>query len=120
METSSRIWFSPQQKGELWERWRSGQCIASISRTLGRRSKSGVYRILAVNGGIVPTPRRRAAVALRLDEREEISRGVAVGRSLRQIARGLNRAPSTVSREIRRNGGRLCYRASQADRRANG
>jgi len=71
-----------------------------------------------VNGGIVPAPRRRAPVALRLDEREEISRGVAVGRSLRQIARGLNRAPSTMSREIRRNGGRLCYRASQADRRA--
>ena len=53
-----RIWFTPQQKSELWERWKSGQCIAAIARTLGRRNKSGVYRILAFNGAIVPTPRR--------------------------------------------------------------
>ena len=105
MEQVSRVWFTPQQKAELWERWKSGQCIAAIARTLGRRNKSGVYRILALNGGIIPTPRRRAAVALRLEEREEISRGLAAGQSLRQIACGLGRAPSTVSREIRRNGG---------------
>ncbi len=114
---TSRIWFTAQQKAELWGRWKSGQCIASIARSLGRRNKSGVYRILALNGGIVPTPRRRAALALRLDEREEISRGLAAGRSLRQIAHGLGRAASTVSREIRRNGGGRAYRASQADRR---
>ena len=58
MEQESRIWFTPQQKSELWERWKSGQCIAAIARTLGRRNKSGVYRILALNGGIVPPPRR--------------------------------------------------------------
>jgi hypothetical protein len=75
MEQESRIWFTPQQKTELWERWKSGQCIAAIARTLGRRNKSGVYRIRALNGGILPMPRRRAGLALRLDEREEISRG---------------------------------------------
>ena len=118
MEQVSRVWFTPQQKAELWERWKSGQCIAAIARTLGRRNKSGVYRVLALNGGIAPTPRRRAAVALRLEEREEISRGLAAGQSLRQIACGLGRAPSTVSREVRRNGGSKGYRASRADQRA--
>src|SRR5580698_2919325 len=118
MEQVSRIWFTPRQKSELWERWKSGQCIAAIARTLGRRNKSGVYRILALNGGIVPTPRRRARLALRLDEREEVSRGLAAGRSIRQIAYGLGRAPSTVSREIRRNGGSQGYRANRADQRA--
>jgi len=68
--------------------------------------------------GIAPLPRRRAAGALRLEEREEISRGIAVGRSIRRIARDLGRSPSTVSREIRRNGGSQSYRASWADRRA--
>ena len=118
MEQVSRVWFTPRQKAELWERWKSGQCIAEIARTLGRRNKSGVYRVLALNGGVVPMARRRAMVALRLDEREEISRGLAVGRSLRQIAHGLGRAPSTVSREIRRNGGGLGYRANRADQLA--
>ena len=112
MEQVSRVWFTPQQKAELWERWKSGQCIAAIVRTLGRRNKSGVYRVLALNGGIVPTPRRRAAGALRLEEREEISRGLAAGQSLRHIACGLERAPSTVSREVRHNGGSKGYRAT--------
>jgi len=118
MEQVSRVWFTPRQKAELWERWKSGQCIAAIAQTLGRRNKSGVYRILAQNGGIVPTARRRAVAALRLEEREEISRGLAAGQSIREIARGLDRAPSTVSREIRGNGGSHGYRANRADRRA--
>jgi IS30 family transposase len=118
MDQVSRVWFTPQQRAELWERWKSGQCIAAIARTLGRRNKSGVYRVLAVNGGIMPVPRRRARLALRLDEREEISRGLAAGQSLRQIAHGLGRAASTVSREIRRNGGSGGYRASRAEERA--
>ena len=118
MEQVSRVWFTPKQKAELWKRWKSGQCIAAIARTLGRRNKSGVYRILAINGGIIPTPRHRALLALRLDEREEISRGLAAGRSIRQIACGLGRAPSTVSREVRRNGGSQGYRANWADQRA--
>ena len=111
----ARTWFTPKQRAELWERWKSGQCVADIARALERRNKSGVYRILAVNGGIAPAPRRRAPIALRLEEREEISRGVAAGRSIRRIAQDLGRAPSTISREIRRNGGCSAYRASEAD-----
>jgi len=118
MEGTARIWFTPQQRAELWERWKNGQCVADIARALERRNKSGVYRILALNGGIAPQPRRRAAGALRLEEREEISRGIAAGRSMRRIAQGLRRSPSTVSREIRRNGGCSAYRAGEADRRA--
>jgi IS30 family transposase len=92
--------------------------VADIARALARRNKSGVYRVLALHGGIAPTPRRRGPRALRLEEREEISRGIAAGRSIRQIAQGLARSPSTVSREIRRNGGCSAYRASWADRYA--
>jgi IS30 family transposase len=118
MEWTARIRFTAHQKAELWERWKRGQCVADIARALGRRNKSGVYRILAHDGGIARLARRRAAGALRLEEREEISRGIATGRSIRRIARDLGRSPSTVSREIRRNGGSQGYRASWADRRA--
>ena len=118
MEGISRTWFTSKQRSELWGRWKGGECVADIARSLGRRNKSGVYRILALNGGIAPAPRQRAVVALRLEEREEISRGIAAGGSIRRIARGLGRSPSTVSREIRRNGGCRAYRASQADRSA--
>ena len=115
---TSRIWFTAAQNAELWERWKTGQSAAAISRALERKNKTGVERIVVLHGGIVPAPRRRALAALRLEEREEISRGIAVGRSVRQIAQGLGRAPSTVSREIKRNGGRQTYRANRADRRA--
>ena len=118
MEGTARIWFTPKQKAELWERWKGGQCVADIARALERRNKSGVYRILALNGGIARAPRRRAPVALRLEEREEISRGIAAGRSIRRIAQGLRRSASTIGREIGRNGGCNAYRASEADRRA--
>ncbi len=89
MEGNARTWFTPKQKAKLWERWKSGQCVADIARALERRNKSGVYRVLAVNGGIAPAARRRALVALRLEEREEISRGIAVGWWIRRIAQGL-------------------------------
>src|SRR3974390_716407 len=118
MGLHARTWFTPKQRAELWERWRSGQCVADIARALERRNKSGVYRGLALNGGITPLPRRRAERARRLAEREAIPRGIAAGRSMRQIAQNLGRSPSTVSREIRRNGGCSSYRASGADRRA--
>jgi IS30 family transposase len=118
MEGTSRTWFTPKQKAELWERWRGGQCVADIARALERRNKSGVYRVLALNGGIAPAARRRTSIALRLEEREEISRGVAADRSIRAIAAGLSRSPSTVSRELRRHGGRAAYRASEAEARA--
>src|SRR6516225_4284454 len=92
MEGNARTWFTPKQRAELWERWKSGQCVADFARALERRNKSGVYRVLAINGGIAPSPRRRAARALKLEEREEISRGIAVARSIRQIAQGLGRS----------------------------
>jgi len=115
---TSRIWFTAAQKAELWERWKNGQSSAAISRALERKNKTGVDRIVVLHGGMVPAPCRRALAALRFEEREEISRGIAVGRSIRQIAQCLGRAPSTVSREIRRNGGSQAYRANRADRRA--
>jgi len=115
---TSRIWFTATQRAELWERWKSGLSVAAISRALDRRNKTGVLRIVTLHGGIAPAPRRRALAALRLEEREEISRGIAAGQSIRQIAHGLGRAPSTVSREIRRNGGSRRYRANPADRSA--
>src|ERR1700750_1173770 len=117
MGLHARICFTAAQKAELWERWKNGQSAAAISRALERRNKTGREGIVVPHGGIAPAPRRRALAALRLEEREEISRGIAASRSIRQIAQGLGRAPSTVSREIRRNGGRQGYRANQADRR---
>ena len=117
MGLHARIWFTVAQKAELWERWKNGQSAAAISRALERRNKTGVERIVVLHGGIAPAPRRRALAALRLEEREEISRGIAASWSIRRIAQGLGRAPSTVSREIRRNGGIQGYRANQADRR---
>ena len=115
---TSRILFTAKQKDELWERWKNGQSVLAISRALERRNKTGVQRIVALNGGIAPAPRCRAVAALKLEEREEISRGIAAGRSVRRIAQGLKRSPSTISREIRRNGGSQTYRANRAERSA--
>ena len=115
---TSRVWFTAEQKVELWERWKQGQSISSISRALERRTKGGVQRIVVVHGGIAPSPRRRAAWTLELGEREEISRGIAAGLAMRAIARSLGRSPSTISREIARNGGKQTYRATRADKKA--
>jgi hypothetical protein len=79
MEGNARTRFTPKQRAEVWDRWRNGQCIADIARALERRNKSGVYRVLALNGGITPAARGRAPLALALQEREEISRGIARG-----------------------------------------
>jgi IS30 family transposase len=98
----------------MWERWQRGDSLATIARSFDR-GHSSVQRILSQTGGIRPPPRRRSARALTLAEREAISRGVVSGDSIRSIAAALGRAPSTVSRELRRNGGRRRYRASQAD-----
>jgi IS30 family transposase len=115
---TSRIWFTSAQKAELWGRWKQGQSISSISRALDRRNKTGVQRIVSLQGGIAPSARRRAVSALGLAEREEISRGIAAGLAIRAIARSLGRAPSTVCREITRNGGTQTYRAARADKQA--
>ncbi len=109
--------LTPAQKTEVWRRWRQGESLSAIGRALGRIPKL-VHYIVAGAGGIPPVPRRRARQALTLAEREAISRGVASGTCLRQISRDLGRAPSTVSREVRRHGGRRRYRATDADRTA--
>ena len=115
---TSRIRFTAQQRAELWERWKNGQSVSAISRALDRRNKTGVEKIVVLHGGIAQARRRRAISALRFEEREEISRGIAARRSIRQIAREIGRSPSTVSREIRRNWGSQGYRAKRADRLA--
>lgn len=109
--------ITDSEKTLLWERWQRGESLHQIARWLGRRHSS-IRRVIAQAGGIRPLPRRRSPRALTLSEREEISRRVAFGQSLRQIAAQLGRAPSTISREVERNGGHDGYRASHADQRA--
>ena len=111
----SRLSWS--ERTELWARWRRGESLRDIARALNRVSSS-VYDIVGAEGGIPPRPRRRSRLALTTTEREEISRQLARGLSLRAISRSLRRAPSTISREVRRNHGRTLYRAAAADRRA--
>ena len=105
------------EKNELWQRWRRGESQSEIARALHRVS-SCVYNAVVAEGGVAPRPRHRASRALSGQEREEISRGLAHGESLRAIGRRLRRAASTISREVDRNGGRAWYRAAAADRRA--
>src|SRR5262249_61622316 len=101
MEQSSWWGFSASQKRELWERWRRGQSSNDIARALGKL-RGAIYKVLASSGGIAPAPRRRSRVALRLAEREEISRGPAEGQSERAVAAAPQRGPSPVHPEIRR------------------
>jgi IS30 family transposase len=106
-----------EQRRELWARWRRGETMVEIGRVLGR-STPNVFQILRASGGISPRERQERSGSLCLGEREEISRGLAAGLSLRSIAVRLGRAPSTVSREVRHNGGRAAYRALPAQARA--
>jgi len=98
----------------MWDRWRKGETIHQIAR-LFDRGHSSIQRILAEAGGIEPPQRHRALKALTLAEREEVSRCLVARLSIRAIAARLGRAPSTISRELQRNGGMQDYRASQAD-----
>jgi len=117
MQQRPRIHYTESQKALMWERWQKGESLQQIAQ-LFDRNHSSIQPILAATGGIRPVPRCRSRLALTLAEREEISRAVVAGHSIRAIAEQLGRAPSTVSREIKRNGGRECYRASQADQSA--
>ena len=101
----------------MWDRWQRGESLKAIGRAFGKPSSS-IYNQLAPRGGIRPAPRRRSRLALTLSEREEISRGIVAQRSVRSMALLLGRSPSTVSREVRRNGGYDRYRAATADARA--
>jgi len=112
-----RRYFTQPEKEEVWDRWENGESLNSIARGL-ERGHSAVQGMLARTGGIRPAPKARSRLALTPTEREEISRGIAAGHSIRTIASQLGRAPSTISREINRNGGWRWYRASKADEAA--
>jgi IS30 family transposase len=114
-----RSWgLSVHEQEELWRRWRQGESLRLIARRMGKRGPS-VRAFVLQSGGVKQSPRRRPAGSLSVAEREEISRGVATGDSCRAIASRLGRAPSTVSRELARNGGRSRYRAQRADAAAD-
>ena len=113
----TRIKYTAAQRAEIWDRWQRGESLSSIGRLFDRPSSS-IFNMLAPTGGIRPPPRQRSRLALTLAEREEISRGIARDLSLRAIAAQLGRAPSTISREVNRNGGLKQYRASKADQSA--
>ena len=114
MKQRPRIYYTESQRALMWERWQKGESLQQIAQ-LFDRNHSSIQGILAESGGIQPAPRCRSRLALTLAEREEISRAVVAGQPIRSIATSLGRAPSTISREIKRNGGQECYRASQAD-----
>lgn len=109
--------LSMAARADLWARWKAGESMSDIGRALGKPPAS-IFALLAVHGGIARPPRRRAPRALTEAEREQISRGLAAEQSLRAIARTLRRPGSTISREVKRNGGRTHYRALDAERGA--
>ena len=115
MKYRTRINYTEEQKTLMWDRWQEGESLHDIARLFDRHHSS-VQGIISRTGGIRPPPRSRSCLALTLSEREEISRGLVAGRSIRSIATSLDRAPSTVSREIQRNGGPQLYRATLADK----
>ena len=117
MKQRPRIYYTETQRALMWDRWQKGESLQKIA-LLFDRNHSSIQKILAQTGGIRPAQRCRSRLALTLAEREEISRAVVAGDSIRWIATSLGRAPSTISREIKRNGGWGCYRASQADQAA--
>lgn len=117
MAQIGRPGLSAERKAELWERWKSGQSLSEIGNALGKHAAS-IFGVVAHSGGIAPATRRRSRLALTLSEREEISRGISAGASIRQIALAIHRSPSTVSREIKRHGGPARYRAAEAESQA--
>ena len=119
MKQRRRIYYNEEQKALMWDRWQKGDSMHTIAR-LFDRGHSSVQGIFSEAGGIRPAQRRRSRLTLTLAEREEISRGIVAGQSFRSMAASLGRAPSTISREIRRNGGRRRYRANKADQAAWG
>jgi len=117
MDQRFRRGFTAAEKTELWDRWKRGESLKAIGRAFGKPSSS-IYFLVAPHGGIRPAERRRSRLALTLSEREEISRGITAHQSARSIAKVLGRSPSTVSREMSRNGGHDRYRAALADDKA--
>ncbi|HZJ14132.1 MAG TPA: IS30 family transposase [Chthoniobacteraceae bacterium] len=114
MNRRPRTYYTDSQRALMWERWKAGWILHQIGHLFDRPHTS-IHNVLSRTGGIRPPERRRSEAALSLSEREEISRALVAGETLRSIAARLGRAPSTVSRELKRNGGREGYRATQAD-----
>ena len=112
-----RLGLSALDKRDIWSRWKAGETLHEIGRVYGK-CHNAIRAVWLPRGGIPPLARRRSRLALPFAERENISRGMASGSSLREIARCLHRATSTVSREVARHGGRLAYRAYDADQQA--
>jgi len=117
MKYRTRIYYTEEQKAVMWERWQKGDSLHSIAK-LFDRGHGSIAGILSKTGGIRPPKRLRSRIALTLSEREEISRGLATSQSMRAIAIRLSRSPSTVCREINRNGGYYHYRATHAEQAA--
>ena len=117
MVQGKRRSFTAAEKSELWDRWQRGESLSAIGRAFGK-PLSSIHAHISPRGGIRPALRRRSRLALTLCERETISRGIATHQSVRSMARLLGRSPSTVSREINRNGGYDRYRAAPAEKRA--
>ena len=117
MTYRTRIKYTTEQKNEIWDRWQRGESQSSIGRLFDRESSS-IFSLLSPSGGIRPAPRKRSKLSLTLSEREEISRGIVKQLSLRTLATELKRSPSTISREIKRNGGYDHYRATKAEQSA--
>src|SRR5271154_2153798 len=109
--------LSAAQRADVWRRWKAGESLHEIGRVCGKPHNC-IRCVLLPSGGIAPATRRRSGRVLTLEEREDISRGIASGSSIRAIASGLDRAASTVSREVTRHGGRWAYRALDADKQA--
>src|ERR1700680_2364879 len=117
MAQRRRVKLSVNQRTEMWCRWKAGQSLHEIGRAFGKDHVS-IQFMLSQHGGIVPATRRRSLLTLTLAEREDISRGIASGSSMREIAKDLQRAVSTVSRGVARHVGRPLYRASEGDHHA--
>jgi Helix-turn-helix domain len=117
MTQGKRDRLSAEQRTDMWRRWKAGESLHEIGRAFGKDHGS-IQFLLSQRGGIVPAARRRSLRTLTLAEREDISRGIASGSSIREIAKGLQRTAPTVSREVARHGGRPFYRANEADHQA--
>lgn len=117
MKYRTRTFYTEEQKSQMWDRWQKGESLHTIAR-LFDRGHGSISGILSRTGGIRPKQRTRSRLSLTLFEREDISRGISAGISMRAIAAQLGRSPSTVSREINRNGGYYDYRATDAEKAA--
>jgi len=117
MKYRTRIYYTEEQKSQMWNKWQKGESLHTIARLFDRNHGS-IAGILSRAGGIRPKPRIRSRLSLTLSEREDVSRGLSAGLSMRAIAAQLGRSPSTVSREVARNGGYDDYRASIAEQAA--